>query len=46
MYPHINIQKVKENFNNLGIQIQNEDGSYKCWFDILEEVSEVWKSIN
>lgn len=42
----INIDEVITAFAKLGIQVKNPDGSFKCWFDILNEMSEVWNKLS
>ena len=41
-----NIDKTIAAYAKLGIQVKNPDGSFKCWYDILNEVSEVWDKLN
>ena len=39
-----NIDEVITAFAELGIQIKNpDDGTFKSWYDILEEMSEIWE---
>lgn len=38
-----NIDEVIDAFAELGIQVKNPDGSFKCWDDILEEMSSIWE---
>ena len=40
------IDKVIDAFAKLGIQVINSDGTFKCWYDIFEEMSEVWEKLN
>lgn len=42
----IDIDEVITAFAKLGIQVKNPDGTFKCWYDILEEMSEVWKKLS
>lgn len=42
----INIDERITAFAKLGIQVKNPDGSFKCWYDILFEMSEVWDKLN
>lgn len=43
---NIDIDEVVIAFEKLGIQVKNPDGTFKCWYDILEEMSEVWKKLS
>lgn len=46
MSKEINIDEVITAFTKLGIQVKNPDGSFKSWFDILNEMSEVWNKLS
>lgn len=43
---YTDIDEVSVVFAKLGIQVKNQDGSFKCWFDILNEISEAWKKVS
>ena len=46
MAKEIDIDEVITAFAKLGIQVKNPDGSFKSWFDILNEMSEVWDKLS
>lgn len=46
MAKETDIDEVITAFAKLGIQVKNPDGSFKSWFDILNEMSEVWDKLS
>ena len=43
---NIDIEEVKNNFKEIGIDVIDEDGNFKCWYKILEEMSEKWNELS
>jgi len=36
---------MEELCQKVGVNIKNEDGTYKCWGDILNELSRIWNKL-
>lgn len=43
--PVINIDKVIESFNNLGIAIKNTDGTFRRFNDVMQDLSDMWEGL-
>lgn len=41
---YYDINLLEKSFADLGIQIKSSDGSYVCWEDIFEQLSEIYKN--